>query len=365
MKKSPIKSWSGLVLAVMLRVCLFGSQNASAQGPAAPAAIHTWRAINNGLPDNFPSSPLVVLASPVDSNTVYAGFNTAGVYRTVNAGLNWSPVNTGLPDGPSIDMLASSPDGSVLYARNASYVGGGLFRASPGNMHWTLLDKAPTYDTIFSLYVDATSVYIGTYSMGIYRSTTAGDSWTHIDGSPYPGGWNTIAGTPQNSKLLYAGISAVYKTIDGGDNWTTMPSLGCPGGGTYIMDVKIDPAKATTVVVGDDGECIARSTDGKTWTPVYTSQGAKQILFDPADSSQVYAIAISFLDHYGSVLKSINNGQTWAGFNDGLPFGTVISLSIGRGGREKPSAVYAALTTSGIYTTRPPMYFTYLPIAQR
>jgi photosystem II stability/assembly factor-like uncharacterized protein len=361
MKKKLIPN-SLLIAAVLLSVFLIRAP-VQAQ-PPVPVTAHVWRAINNGLP-GLGNDLLTVQANPVNAWMIFASYASSygdyGIYRTLDGGANWTAVNTGLPSGPNIDILAISPDGTVLYGRNASYSDGGLYRTSTQNIQWTLLVNAPPFDTIFSMYVDATTIYIGTYNNGIVKSTNAGDTWIHLDHSPYPGGWNTIAGTPSDAKLLYGGVSAVYKTIDGGDNWTTLPTLGCPNGSSYIMDVKIDPVNPNIVLAGDYSDCIGRMTDGKTWSVVHSGRGAKQIMFDPLDHTTVYAIEVEFLAKNGSVLKSSNNGQTWDGYNDGLPYATVATISIGPGGKDKPSAVYAGLTTSGVYTTRPPTYSMYLP----
>jgi hypothetical protein len=71
-----------------------------------------WTAINSGL-----GHPAIysVLVDPSDSSTLYAGTGS-GVYTSTDAGANWVAINTGL-SYPWVSSLAISPvDRKRLYA---------------------------------------------------------------------------------------------------------------------------------------------------------------------------------------------------------------------------------------------------------
>jgi len=125
-----------------------GYINALAIDPQAPATVYagtdsagvfksidgggTWRAANNGLP-NF-----VVYALAIDPQTptiVYAGtFNRGGVFKSTDGGETWSPINTGLTDLSVIIALAIDPQvPTTLYA---GAHGGGVSEPTHGGGRW-------------------------------------------------------------------------------------------------------------------------------------------------------------------------------------------------------------------------------------
>jgi len=77
--------------------------------------------------------PVWALAiDPAAPTTLYAGTD-AGVFRSLNGGHSWSPVNTGLPDDANVLALAIDPTTpTTLYA--GTY--GGMFRSLNGGSSW-------------------------------------------------------------------------------------------------------------------------------------------------------------------------------------------------------------------------------------
>jgi hypothetical protein len=76
----------------------------------------TWSDANGDLPQ-LPVNKIVVDPNDNSGNTVYVA-NWIGIYRTINGGVNWARVGTGLPLAEASDMYFA-PTGKFL--RIATY----------------------------------------------------------------------------------------------------------------------------------------------------------------------------------------------------------------------------------------------------
>lgn len=333
--------------------------------PLRATAAEIWRPINGtGLPPLTELNINVIVADPINPKIIYIGTGPyygayGGVYRTTDGGISWSPFNTGLAAGAGINMMAITPDGGVLYARDSTYASVGLFRTLTGSAAWTKLTLPLGSDanSIHSLYVNSSYVYIGLYSNGMYKSGNQGESWVQMEHSPQ----NTIsviAGASTDSNLLYASVVSPYKSIDGGENWAHLTSFNygvnpCKYQG-YVDTIAIDPANTEVFLVGDDSSCLVRSDDGgTTLTLVYEGKGVSRVVFDPRDPNLAYLSAISSGMTHDGVMKSSDNGRTWVDYNSGLPWMGTNGFELGPGAAGQPSVLYAGMTRKGIYTTAP------------
>ncbi|MDD5370898.1 MAG: hypothetical protein PHQ40_17590, partial [Anaerolineaceae bacterium] len=338
-----------------------------------------WRPMNGtGLPPLTQLNINVILADPSNPKIVYLGTSAdygeyGGVYRTTDGGKTWSPFNTGLAAHASINMMAITPDGGVLYARDSNYATMGFFRTPSGNPAWTKLTTPIGSDanSIYSMYINSSFVYIGLYNNGMYKSGNQGDDWVQMIGS-YQNTTHVIAGVSTDINLMYAAIVTPYKTIDGGENWEYLTSFNfgvnpCRSMG-YVDTIAIDPANTDVILVGDDNACLVRSDDGgKTLTLVYANVGVSRVIFDPRDPNLAYLSAISRGVRHDGVMKSSDNGKTWVDYNSGLPWMGASGFELGPGAAGKPSVLYAGMTRKGIYTTAPSdlQYAIFLPAVRR
>lgn len=192
-----------------------------------------------------------------DPNTIYAAFATGGLWKTENAGDTWEPI---------FDKEATQSIGDIALApsdKNILYVGTGeanIFRASlPG--------------------------------IGMYKSTDAGKTFTHI-GLENTGTIARIIVHPKNPNIVYVAASGnewtynkdrgVYQSADGGKTWKNIlfesEKSGC-------IDLAIDPSdpnilyasfwnrirKRWSDPVPEDGDYVYKTIDGgKTWKKIVT-----------------------------------------------------------------------------------------------
>jgi photosystem II stability/assembly factor-like uncharacterized protein len=223
---------------------------------------------------------------PDQPNVFYVGQVDGGIWKSTDYGRTWNPIFDG-QDTQSIGAIAIAPsDSNVIYVAS----GEGLHRPD---------------------------LSVGD---GIYRSTDAGKTWTHLglrDGQQIP----ALAVDPANPNRLFAAV------------------LGHPYG----------PNTERGIFRSQDG--------GSTWEKVLykdENTGGSDIAIDPKDPQIIYASMWdarlgpwedknSYEGTHGGLFKSTDGGSTWKQLTDGLPKDLVqINVAIAA---SDPNRVYATLST--------------------
>jgi photosystem II stability/assembly factor-like uncharacterized protein len=292
---------------------------------------------------------------PHDHSVVYAATN-GGVFKTIDSGAHWSPVNAGLPmprsayqnGGPHIRSLAIDPQNTATVYAGVSFFGDvlfaepsgiGVYRSDDGGKSWHAASSGIESRIVYALAIDPvtpTTVYaVGQFGpngdSNIFKSTDGGASWSV--GVPMLG---DLAIDPQAPATVYAGI---FKTTDGGVTWTRMS---VPGIGALAIN-PID----SNVVYGAGGGGVLKSTDaGGSWTAVntgLTGSSVRALVIDPQAPATLYA----GLDN-GAIFKTTNEGATWIPVNTGLEGSRITSLAVDP---ETPTIVYAGTERRGVFKT--------------
>ncbi len=179
----------------------------------------------------------------------------------------------------------------------------------------------PTNATVMSLQQDpftSTTLYAGLYFGGIFRSLDSGHTWTPL-ASPFTSDVVfTLACDPSDQGTFYAGTfqHGLYKTTNGGVTWISI------NGSIPSMDDEafgIDPNNTNVLILGSGAKGYRSTDGGATWTTM--SQNVRSVLFDSAQLNVVY------IDDYANgLMKSTDDGVTFASFNTGIGTNTVLSL---------------------------------------
>ncbi|MFN3963435.1 MAG: WD40/YVTN/BNR-like repeat-containing protein, partial [Fimbriimonadaceae bacterium] len=265
--------------------------NPNFQGAAAP----NWTFIG-GTDINAPYriyfglSPVngrvnAVAFHPTNPNTFLAGGAEGGVWRTTDAGVNWTPLGDAWPT-MGVNAIAYKPnDPNVILVGTGDLNGGGkpgigIMRTTDGGTTWTatgtsVFGSARTRRIVFD--PDNNNIVYATTATGnVVRSTDAGATWTVAFansqrwtelavGAPRSGGRNIWAGAGGS------GINPVlYRSQDQGVTWT---AIALPGTGTGNIAVAASPVNPDTVYVMRTGDRqIYKSINaGATWTNTTTT----------------------------------------------------------------------------------------------
>jgi photosystem II stability/assembly factor-like uncharacterized protein len=300
----------------------------------------TWSAANTGLPPNWGVNALVIDSGA--PTTLYAGLDAGyiyqyggGVYKSLDGGGTWSPVNTGLPTNLGTHALAMDPvTPSTLYAGTN---GGGVFISIDGGNTWSAGNTGLTDMYVDALAVDprtTSTLYVGTAYGGVFKSLDSGHTWNAANTGLANLSVLSFAIYPVFTSTLYAGtnVGGVFWRIDGG----------ATGSASVFM---------STLYAGTNVGGVFRSIDGgATWsalnTGLPTSFAVHALAVSPVSPSVLYAGLFG-----GGLFTSADGGNTWSEFDAGMtdPYVHAIVFDTVRG----PTSVYAGTCNAGVFVVIP------------
>ncbi len=262
---------------------------------------------------------LALVVDPQTPTVLYAGSDGAGVFKSTDGGNQWRAVNQGLAEYLRIYGLVIDPQTTtMLYVEGVGRTpsASGVFKSTNGGDSWRRLSEEirslPVIDPL-----TPTTLYSA--SSKLHRSTDAGESWVEIDTNlPADFYIALLVVDPQTPSTFYASTDdqGLFKSTDGGVHWTLLDN----GLDLHRVDtLAIDPQSSSTVyATGNSAHSLYKSIDGgASWTTIHDTEfrsfsDTRILLIDPQDSATIYAgIDSSFEFYIGSVLKSINSGETW------------------------------------------------------
>ena len=228
-----------------------------------------------------------------------------------------------------MDVYHSNSD--ILFAGTES---GGLFRSIDKGLNWSLISQDIPLTTITDIKVsqsDSSVVYVTGHDL-IYKSTDFGSTWTFLYDMGNTGYQLLIH--PNNPSVVFcAGAAGLFKSADGGLNWSTLFTDKC-------WDLSQHPANPQVIYLVKNNATLVRCEfyktidGGNTWSlksngwysPSNTADATdigSRIAVTPADTNMVYVALIgeSKLNDNGwiGVYRSIDGGESW--INPNLPDG--------------------------------------------
>ncbi len=262
-------------------------------------------------PNNIGGRTRAFLIDKDNSNVLYAGGVSGGLWKSTTAGTSWAKVNSA--DGELFENLAVSS----------------ITQASNGDLYFG------TGEGMATVHGDNQSAQNGILGMGVWKSTDNGNSFSKLTAT-----WsspeimeaftyvNNMAADPTNANRVYAATAkGLMMTNDGGASW--------------VNAIPEDIGVACNVEVASDGTVIAcvsamayLSANGNpgTFTLISAENGLTdkkidhkdasrmQFAFAPSDPNYVYAM-VAGITRTGTtisgypiknLLQSKDKGQTWS-----------------------------------------------------
>jgi len=238
-------------------------------------------------PGNIGGRIRSIVIHPTNSQVMYVGSVTGGIWKTTNGGTSWSALNDFMGNLGVTTMAMSPSDSNVIYAGTGEGVfqvgtfkdlirGAGIFKTTDGGTTWTQL------------------------------SATSSSDWYHV---------SRLAISPSNSQIILAATdTGVWRSTDGGSTWTKTIS-------TRMLDLNFNPNDGSKCVASGTAGAGARySTDGGvTWNSAtgLPTGGRIELAYARSNPSLVYA---NVDNNDGEIYLSSDGGQTYALRNTGVRY---------------------------------------------
>jgi photosystem II stability/assembly factor-like uncharacterized protein len=352
-------------IAVLISISLAPSLSAQRASPAAPPTPPAARAAARSVTTPVPAALFkdlryrmigparggrvtTVTGVPREPHTFYMGSTGGGVWKTTDAGQNWTNVSDGFFKVGSMGAVEdAASDPNIVYAGTGSdglrsnvSIGKGVYKSADAGKTWTHVGLA-TVGNIGGVRIHPTNperVFVAAIGnpfapnadRGVYRTTDGGKNWKQVLFVSDSTGAVDVEFQPGNPNVVFASMwrverkpwtiisgareGGVYRSTDGGDTWTKLTN-GLPNELVGKSNIAVTPANPNRIYVlmeAKPGNGLYRSDNGgESFTLVsdfaqiitrpfyYTT-----ITADPRSADVVYAGAEGYY-------KSTDGGRSW------------------------------------------------------
>lgn len=162
--------------------------------------------------------------SPVDPDLIYAGTATAGLWKSVDKGLNWTLVTRSLYVNGVYSIALDPVDSDIVYYGERN---GKIWKSIDGGITWNMTGDVTFQSTdhfVRDLKFIGPNTLLAATNNGLFRSSDGGGNWVIVNGGEHmeieikPDDPNTLFSVNLNSNE-----TLFYKSIDNGLTW--LPKL--------------------------------------------------------------------------------------------------------------------------------------------
>ena len=369
----------------------------------------TW----SNVSDNYGSGArrIDIAVSADEPTWVYAvEVNTSGglfgIYKSTDSGASFNPIfnSSNILEG-DCSPSGSSGQGSYDLAiaadpndANILFVGGvNTWKSTDGGSNWSISNMWSGTcsgaainvhaDKHFLAYQNGTSTLFECNDGGIYKTTDAGSSWSHIGNGLVISQLYRIGVAQTNSTYVVAGlqdngtkakVSGTWSDAIGGDgmdcmidytnedtqygeyqngglkrttnHWGSYTDItsGLSGSRYWVMPIAIDPNVNTTIYTGTQ-DVFKSTNQGSSWTQISSWGGntLKELAIAPSNSNYIYTTTQSTL------YRTTNGGTSWSDITGTLPTGSA-SITYIAIKDDDPNTVWISMgqyNSDGVYQT--------------
>ena len=328
------RTWRAAALAALTLLSLGDSryaQLAAQQQAIDPALLnaYTWRLIG---PDRGGRS-IAVAGVKGRPREAYFGAVGGGLWKTTDAGNNWTPVTDGQIQSSSVGAVAvAEANPNVVWIgmgesciRGNIMPGDGVYKSIDAGKTWTnmgfknvdAISKIRIHPTNPDVvWVAAFGVYYGpSEERGVFKTTDGGRTWKRTLFKDAKTGAVDIVVDANNPNVVYAALweayrieyqmssggpgSGLYKSTDGGETWTEITrNPGMPQGlvgRIGIANTQADSNRVYALVENENGGLFVSDDAGASWKLINSNRAIRQRAFyythvfgDPSNRDVVY-----------------------------------------------------------------------------
>lgn len=238
---------------------------------------------------------------PNNTNNLWVGSASGGIWKSTNAGTSWTSVPTNLPVLGVSAILVDPSNSNTIYAgtgevyhtevgvmgfnvwKTRGTYGIGVIKSTDGGVTWNQIMPKVSSDLFaissMAFLPGTSSTVFACATDGLYRSTNSGNTWTKI----YTGvNVRDIAINPSNTNQMVISVGnmtnavkGIFRTTNGTNASPTWAQITAGLPASYAGHIKLDFAGtvlAASIGIGGSANEVYRSTDfGANWTVLTTS----------------------------------------------------------------------------------------------
>jgi photosystem II stability/assembly factor-like uncharacterized protein len=276
---------------------------------------------------------LAVSGIPSDPDTYYFGAVAGGVWKSIDAGLDWTPLFDKEPISSIGAIAVAESDPNVIYVgtgeaclRGDISYGNGVYKSVDAGKTWAhigLEDSRHIAKVIVDphnpdvVFVAALGHAYGPNSeRGVFRSHDGGKTWEKVLYKDDKTGAIDLTFDPNNAHILYAALyevsrtpygltsggpgSGLYKSSDGGTTWMRLEGNGLPKGILGRIGIAVSRADSDRVyaqIEAEEGGLYRSDDAGEKWMKINDDHRFRQrawyfthVFADPKNVDTVYEL---------------------------------------------------------------------------
>lgn len=266
---------------------------------------NSWGRVEGGL-GTFPI--LSIAISPAVPSILYVGTFSDGVYRTTDAGRSWLLINAGMRDYVSVvnSVVIDPNNPHILYAGTTM----GSYKSVDNGVMWERISTGLNSVFVVCMAVDPQNpslIYAGT-SGGVYKSSDGGQRWITSNNGIIPKerehamalGVNAFAFDPSTpGRLFTATAQGLYESRDGGERWfdRKIPER-------FVLSVAVRRGTPTLLYAGTNRGLYVSREEAGSWEKL-SEQEVRTIAIDPIRPEVIY------IGTGRGLFKTENGGKGW------------------------------------------------------
>jgi len=190
---------------------------------------------------------------PVNASVIVAvGDNVMA--KSIDGGATWNSVTLPIPSGTFWDVCGI--DANTLLVVEGS---GKVYRSPDAGVNWTLAGSVPTPPLVYVNLASSNTAFASGSNGAILKTNNGGTSWTALNFTS-----TEVVGVcfvSEQTGYSFEHNGKIRKTTDGGTTWTAQTS----GVSTAIRAMAFVDAD-NGFAVGDNGVILSTTDGGATWT---------------------------------------------------------------------------------------------------